>query len=135
MINFCNLATQGDARCLYPGSTRGAGPGFASWGLFPSLSESAGVFIYVFKHVIGSGEEGAKPETPPWQAAALAQAADAGLDPQAPRGNTEMYLGRGWGFPSWTGVCPSPMSLLWTRNFKASCWEGERKLSWWFRYR
>lgn len=64
-----------------------------------SLSESTGIFIYVYEHPVGSGGEGAKPGTPPWQAAALAQAADAGLDPQAPRGNTVMDLGRGWASP------------------------------------
>lgn len=85
-----------------------------------SLSESTGIFIYVYEHPVGSGGEGAKPGTPPWQAAALAQAADAGLDPQAPRGNTVMDLGRGWGFPSQTGVCPSPGSLPWTKGLKAS---------------
>lgn len=93
VMNSCKLATQGDARCLYPGVPEG----FVSWWLFLSLSESAGVFICIFKYPTGAGEEGAKPESPPWQEAALAQASDAGLDPQATRGNARMDLGRGWG--------------------------------------
>lgn len=32
----------------------------------PFLRESAGVFIDIFKYLIGSGEEEAKPETPAW---------------------------------------------------------------------
>lgn len=126
---------QGKTRCFYLGSARGARCGFGSWWLFLSLSESAGVFIYIFKYLVGSGEEGAKPETPPGQAAALAQAADAGLDPQAPRGNAETDLGIGWGFPSRTGVCPSLVFLPGTRRLKACCWEGQMELSQWLRQR
>lgn len=124
---------QGKTRCFYLGSARGARCGFASWWLFLSLSESAGVFIYVFKYLVGSGEEEAKPGTPPGQAAALAQAADAGLDPQAPRGNAETDLGIGWGFPSWTGVCPSLVFLPGTRRLKACGWEGQMNLSQWLK--
>lgn len=91
---ICKLATQGDAHCFY----LGAPEGFVSWWLFLSLSESsqsAGVFICIFKHLLGAGEERAKPASPPWQEAAPAQASDAGLDPQATRGSAKVDLGRG----------------------------------------
>lgn len=87
------MATQGDAHCLYLGAPEGV----VSWWLFLSLSEIAGVFICILKHLLGAGEERAKPVSPPWQEAAPAQASDAGLDPQETRGSAKVDLGRGWG--------------------------------------
>lgn len=120
MINSCRLeSTQGDARCLYPGTPKG----FVSWWLFLSLSGSAGVFICIFKNLLGAGEEGAKPESPPWKEAALAQASDAGLDPQETRGNP------GWIWDGDGGVPPMD------QDAPDSCWEGGRKFSLCLRHR
>lgn len=70
-----------------------------SWWLFLSLSESAGAFICILKYLLGAGEERARPESPPWQEAAFAQASDAGLDPQATRGNG--WIINGWIINGW----------------------------------